>query len=128
MAPILCKPIVARVLDTLLTNGIKEVVIVVSPTNQEIQDYFNSHTGDFSGCKITFSYQLEKLGMAHALGCAKEFIHGSFIMSACDSLVSASHIRELLVTHTTTNASVTLSLKKVKDEEVSKSTVLHSVS
>jgi len=79
MAPILGKPIVARVLDTLLTNGIKEVVIVVSPTNQEIQDYFNSHTGDFSGCKITFSYQLEKLGMAHALGCAKEFIHGHLL-------------------------------------------------
>ena len=124
MAPILGKPIVARVLDTLLVNGIQDIAIVVSPTDQEIQDYFSSGVTGYSGCKITFVYQLEKLGMAHALGCAKAFIHGPFIMTACDSLVKAEHITELLTTHVVTEASVTLSLKKVKDEEIAKRAIV----
>jgi len=57
--------------------------------------------------------------MAHALGLAAPFLKGDFAVSACDSLVSQSHVRHLLAA--ADGADVVLSLLDVEPELVSRS-------
>lgn len=111
MAPVAGKPIVARVFDLLVQNGVKEIVLLVSPDDEAIQPYFAQHTPP--GVRVTFVVQHERLGMAHALGLVAPHLHGDFIMSACDNLVPPEHVAALIATHHREQANATLSLMEI---------------
>jgi bifunctional UDP-N-acetylglucosamine pyrophosphorylase/glucosamine-1-phosphate N-acetyltransferase len=51
--------------------------------------------------------------MANALSLAAPYIHGPFIMSACDNLTPTEHVAELLKTHQAEAADATLSLMQI---------------
>ncbi|CAN5582798.1 hypothetical protein BH10CHL1_BH10CHL1_04940 [soil metagenome] len=111
MAPVAGKPIVARVLETLVQNGIQDFVLLISPDDQEIIPYFQENFAP----SLTFQFvvQPERLGMANALSLAAPYLQGAFIMSACDNLVPAVHVAELLNTHESRQANATLSLMAI---------------
>ncbi|MEZ4727725.1 MAG: sugar phosphate nucleotidyltransferase [Caldilineaceae bacterium] len=111
MAPVAGKPIVARVFDLFVENGVREVVLLVSPDDNAIIPYFEQHTPP--GIRVTFVVQQERLGMAHALGLVAPHLHGDFIMSACDNLVPPEHIAALVATHQREQAHATLSLMEI---------------
>ncbi len=111
MAPVAGKPIVARVLETLIQNGIDDFVLLISPDDQEIIPYFQANFAP--PITIQFVVQPERLGMANALSLAAPYLHGAFVMSACDNLVPASHVAELLSTHENRQANATLSLMAI---------------
>ncbi|MDQ3250368.1 MAG: sugar phosphate nucleotidyltransferase, partial [Chloroflexota bacterium] len=106
MAPVAGKPIVERVLDTLVDNGIRHCILIVGPDDAEIVAYFQQR----NHIRFDFVIQSERLGMAHALSLAAPHLHGAFILSACDNLVPAVHVADLLHTHRATGANATLSL------------------
>ena len=81
MMPIAGKTMITRVMELLRVAGLQEFIIVAHPEDQELQ---RSFTGDST---IRFAWQAERKGMAHALMCAAPFIHGDFVLSACDNLV-----------------------------------------
>ena len=60
--------------------------------------------------------------MAHALGLAAPLVNGQFVVSACDSLLDRSHVRELLEAADRSDA--VLSLLDVDPELVSRSGVV----
>jgi glucose-1-phosphate thymidylyltransferase len=111
MAPVAGKPIVARVLDLLVQSGVQDLLLLVSPDDEDIIPYFEQHTPP--GVKITFVVQHERLGMAHALGLVTPYLHGDFIMSACDNLVPPEHLAEMVATHQREQANATLSLMEI---------------
>lgn len=111
MAPVAGKPIVARVFDLLVQNGVKEVLLLVSPDDNAIVPYFERHTPP--GVQVTFVVQHERLGMAHALGLVAPHLHGDFIMSACDNLVPPEHVATMIATHRREQANATLSLMEI---------------
>lgn len=111
MAPVAGKPIVARVFDLLVQNGVDDLVLLVSPDDVGIVPYFAQHTPP--GVTVNFVIQHERLGMAHALGLVAPYLHGDFIMSACDNLVPPEHIAALMTTHRTVQANATLSLMEI---------------
>jgi len=115
MVPILGKPIVERVMETMVQNGIREFVSVVSRKDSEVGRYFREETT--LDVAIEFVIQPERLGVANALSLAAAYIHGPFIMSACDNLTPPDHIAKLLATHQSADTQITLSLMKV-DETV----------
>ncbi|MCB0107052.1 MAG: NTP transferase domain-containing protein, partial [Caldilineaceae bacterium] len=90
MAPVAGKPIVARVLDLLVQNGIRDLLLLISPDDSDIRPYFERHLPD--GVQLQFVVQHERLGMAHALSLLAPAIHEDFIMSACDNLAPAEHV------------------------------------
>jgi glucose-1-phosphate thymidylyltransferase len=94
MAPILGIPIVERVMEPLVSHGIREFIIVISPEDAEIVRHFESQTK--IDADIFLVTQNEPLGMGHALKQAARSIHEDFILSACDNLVKASEIMHLL--------------------------------
>ena len=94
MMPIAGLPMIERVMDTLTHNGIGEFVLVVSPDDAAIYDHFTRHSRYAD--RVTWAYQAERHGMAHALLQAAPHIHGDFVLSACDNLVPETHIAEML--------------------------------
>jgi NDP-sugar pyrophosphorylase family protein len=96
MAPIVGVPIIERVMEPLVANGIREFVLVTSPDDAEILDHFQHRT--HLDAQFTLVPQPEPLGMGHALLQAVPYIRGDFILSACDNLVSAAEIERMLAT------------------------------
>ncbi|MCB0061457.1 MAG: nucleotidyltransferase family protein, partial [Caldilineaceae bacterium] len=116
MAPVAGKPIVARVLDLFLQNGIRDVLLLISPADPDIQPYFaaqqaQGHLPD--DLSLHFVVQHERLGMAHALTRLAPHIHGDFLLSACDNLVPPDHVAALLATFHTQQANALLSLMEI---------------
>jgi len=94
MLPILGKPIVARVLDTLMENGLQDFILVVSPDDREIVNYFEAEPR--LDVQMQFVVQPERRGMANALSCTAPLVHDDFLLSACDNLVSGADICQML--------------------------------
>jgi NDP-sugar pyrophosphorylase family protein len=94
MLPILGRPIVERVMLDLVANGVEDFILVVSPDDRYIAQYFR-HESDLKA-EVRFVYQTQRLGMANALACAAPLITDDFIISACDNLVSAEHVGRMI--------------------------------
>jgi NDP-sugar pyrophosphorylase family protein len=94
MLPILGKPMVERVMEDLVANGVSDFILVVSPDDRHITRYFRREST--LTAEIRFVYQPERRGMANALQCAVPLINGPFLLSACDNLISAEHIQRML--------------------------------
>ncbi len=122
MVPILGKPIVERVMETMAQNGIRDFVLVVSREDSEVGRYFKGQTG--LDVEIQFVIQPQRLGMANALSLAAPYIRETFILSACDNLTPPEHIGELLATHKNSRAQATLSLMEVDPFTVSRTGVV----
>ncbi|WP_135366092.1 glucose-1-phosphate thymidylyltransferase [Halosimplex halophilum] len=73
LVPVANKPVVEYALDDLVEAGIDEIGIVLGDKGREaIQAYFGD--GSEFGVDITYIVQGEPLGLAHAVGCAREFV------------------------------------------------------
>ena len=94
MCPVAGKPMVERVMDTLVATGISEFILVVSPDDLEIVDYFENKSQ--IKAKIQFVIQEKQLGMGHALLQAAPYIRDDFILSSCDNLVEEKFIIRML--------------------------------
>jgi dTDP-glucose pyrophosphorylase len=94
MCPVAGKPIVERVMDTLVENGISDFILVISPEDFDITEYFTKKST--IEASIQFAQQTQQLGMGHALLQAAPFIHDDFILSSCDNLVEETVISQML--------------------------------
>lgn len=122
MVPILGKPIVERVMETMVQNGIRQFVMVISREDGEVGSYFREQT--HLDVEIEFVVQTERLGMANALSLAAPYIQDSFILSACDNLTPVEHIAALIQTHQEQQANATLSLMEIDAALVSRTGVV----
>lgn len=94
MLPVLGQPMVRRVMETLRAGAPGGFVLVVSPEDREIVEYFE---GDPDlGPRVKFVEQPERLGMAEALSRAAPFLEGDFLLSACDNLVAPEVVAGML--------------------------------
>lgn len=126
MLPILGKPIVERVMETICDSGVKDFILVVSQNDRDILKYFNEESE--LEVNITFVVQEERLGMANALQCAAPFIHQDFVLSACDNLAPGEHVAELIERQQADEAiHATLSLTSVDPSSVGKTGIVEMV-
>lgn len=73
LVPIANKPVLEYALDDLIEAGIDEIGIILGNKGQnEIQEHFGD--GSEFGVNITYIVQGEPLGLAHAVGCARDFV------------------------------------------------------
>jgi len=95
MLPILGRPIVERVMESLhIHGGVRDFILVVSENDHDIRRYFQEESS--LQVDIQFVVQPQRLGMANALACAATAIRGNFILSACDNLVADEHVADLV--------------------------------
>lgn len=93
MLPIANKPILEHIVDAAIEAGIEGFVFITGYHEESIREYFGN--GEKRGVTIDYVHQKEQLGTANAIGCAKEYVKGEFIVLNGDVLVSSSHIRRM---------------------------------
>jgi glucose-1-phosphate thymidylyltransferase len=91
MLPVLNKPILEHVFDSLAKTGIDEAIVVVGYKKEVIMDHFK----DYTTFKIVYVHQNRQLGTAHALLQAKSHLDDSFIVLAGDNLIDSKSIQNL---------------------------------
>jgi dTDP-glucose pyrophosphorylase len=116
MVPVLSKPIIERVMDTLVENGIQTFIVVISPADEEIVAYFE-HFSPINADVITIP-QPEPLGMGNALLQAAPHIYNDFVLSACDNLVEPVEIKHMLATWAEEKPNAILTTLQVGPEEI----------
>jgi glucose-1-phosphate thymidylyltransferase len=89
MLPIAGKPMVERVLDTLVAAGLDDFILVIGKADADIAQHFE-------GRGVQFASQAQPLGAAHALQCAASLITDDFVLSACDNLVTSEDVLRLI--------------------------------
>ncbi|MCC2864724.1 glucose-1-phosphate thymidylyltransferase RfbA [Ihubacter massiliensis] len=96
LLPVYDKPLIYYPLDTLMQAGIREILIIISPGNE---DAFEELLGDGSdlGLSITYKVQVEARGIADALILGKEFIGSDDIcLILGDNIFYHPKIKEML--------------------------------
>ena len=116
MAPVLSKPIIERVMDTLNENGIDDFIVVASSDDDQILNYFERVS--LIQAEIKVIPQPEPLGMGHALLQAAPYIHGDFLLSSCDNLVEPVEINQMLRTWAEEQPKAMLTTLRVSPEEI----------
>jgi len=123
MLPILGRPMVERVMETIYENGIRDFVLVVSADDKDIVQHFTEECA--LDVQVRFVVQEERRGMADALRQAAPYIEGDFILSACDNLTSAGHVQELLECHRAhPGAGGILSVMPIAEEEIGRTGIV----
>ncbi len=80
------KPILSYVIDALVKNGIRSIILVVGYRQEQIYSYFGS--GEEFGAEITYVTQEQQMGTAHALLQARNAVEDEFMVLPGDNLIS----------------------------------------
>jgi UDP-N-acetylglucosamine diphosphorylase/glucosamine-1-phosphate N-acetyltransferase len=94
MLPIGNKPILQYVIEALVANDIRNIVIVVGYQQEKVQDYFMS--GDNFGASIQYVMQAQQLGTANALLAAASHLEDQFLVVQGHNWIAADTIKDLL--------------------------------
>ncbi|MEM2943293.1 MAG: sugar phosphate nucleotidyltransferase [Methanomassiliicoccales archaeon] len=97
MLPVGNKPIMEYIIESLASNGIKDIIVVVGYKKEKIMSYFQD--GMKFGVDIHYVHQEKQIGTSHALLCAKELLDDDFIVLAGDNIIDANSIGDLLKYH-----------------------------
>lgn len=82
LLPVANRPIIGYVIDALLINGIRDIVVVVGYRKEQVIRFLNE-----LDVPITVVVQDKQLGTAHALNCAKSHITGNFLLLPGDNYI-----------------------------------------
>ncbi|MEM0498285.1 MAG: sugar phosphate nucleotidyltransferase [Methanothrix sp.] len=94
MLPLANMPFMEHVVRALVDNGIEEIVAVVGYQKERVMDYFED--GVKFGARITYVFQEERLGTAHALRRAQKQIDDQFLVLNGDNILDSRAVRDLL--------------------------------
>ena len=93
MIPVANRPIIEYVIEALLKNGIRDIVVVVGYRKELVTRFLNQ-----LDIPIEVVVQTKQLGTAHALLCAESKISGDFLVLPGDNYIdpkSIAHIKDI---------------------------------
>ena len=90
MVPVANHPIIGYVIDALVKNGIREIVVVVGYRKEQVTRFLNQ-----LAVPIEVVVQEKQLGTAHALQCAESKIHGDFLLLPGDNYIDPQSIARI---------------------------------
>lgn len=113
LLPLANKPILFHIIEKVVSTGINEIGIIVGETNEAVRTAVGS--GDHWNADITYIYQHQPLGLAHAVKTAQEFIGDSdFLMILGDNVFNMS-LDPLINNFRNNNADSAILLHKVEN-------------
>jgi mannose-1-phosphate guanylyltransferase len=117
VAPVLNRPIVARIAELLGRQGFREVVTNISYLPEQIRGVLGD--GSAFGLEINYSEEAEPLGTAGGVGKVRDFLSDtdSFLVISGDALtdIDLSAMRESHEANVDRGAIATLATKRVED-------------
>ncbi len=107
LIPVAGRYVIEYVIDYLKTNGIQEVVLLVS--NNELQ-LLKNHLDDGKRFGVSVEYSVaERIGTAGALGAARELLGDTFVVYYGDVLTDMD-LRAMINFHSAKNATCTIAM------------------
>ncbi|HPT81326.1 MAG TPA: sugar phosphate nucleotidyltransferase [Methanosarcina thermophila] len=88
------KPILEHILNSAIEAGIDGFVFITGYLEEQIKEYFGD--GSKWGVSIEYVRQNEQLGTANAIGCAKGYVDGAFLVLNGDMLIGQEDLRALV--------------------------------
>ena len=88
------KPILEHILNSAIEAGIEGFVFITGYLEEQIREYFGD--GNKWGVSIEYVRQKEQLGTANAIGCAKGYVEGAFLVLNGDMLIGQEDLKLLL--------------------------------
>lgn len=87
LIPVANKPVIDYAIEDLAAAGIDDIAVVLGEQGrEEIQSYIDD--GSRYGVEVTYIVQGEPLGLAHAIGCARDFVgSGPFVVFLGDNIL-----------------------------------------
>ncbi len=90
MIPVANRPIIEYVIEALLKNGIRDIIVVVGYRKEQVTRFLNQ-----LDIPIEVVVQAKQLGTAHALLCAESKISGDFLVLPGDNYIDAQSIARI---------------------------------
>ncbi len=108
MLPLLGKPMLHHVIDTLREIGTKEIVLVVSHLQEQIKQYFGD--GERLGVQISYAIQEKPKGEYDAVLSAEKELSGDdrFLMTDCDIITTAQRFKDAIKAAGTSDMALSL--------------------
>ena len=94
MLSIADKPILQYAVEALVSNGIRNIVIVAGYRKEQVFDYMGA--GERFGAQITYVTQASQLGTAHALAQTQSVAADEFLVLPGDNLIGPETIAEFV--------------------------------
>jgi len=91
------RPFLTHTLEALKSQGVTEISILVGWKANRLKQHYGD--GSRLGLKISYLEQKERLGTAHAIGCAQDSMGGAFVCVNGDVVVSEDDVRNMLARH-----------------------------
>ncbi len=90
MIPVANRPIIEYVIEALLKNGIRDIIVVVGYRKEQVTRFLNQLE-----IPIEVVVQTKQLGTAHALLCAESKISGDFLVLPGDNYIDPQSIAKI---------------------------------
>ncbi|RXA20164.1 glucose-1-phosphate thymidylyltransferase [Methanosarcina sp. MSH10X1] len=88
------KPILEHILNSAIEAGIEGFVFITGYLEEQIKEYFED--GSKWGTSVEYVRQKEQLGTANAIGCAKGYVDGAFLVLNGDMLIGQEDLKALV--------------------------------
>ena len=112
MAPVNNKPFLAYLLDYLLKNGVRRVVLSVGYMHEKILNYFHKN---YKGIEIIYSIEPEPLGTGGAVALAMKSVLSDEVFILNGDTLFKIDLKGLYDFHTKKHADISLALRRVED-------------
>lgn len=111
MLPLLGKPMLSHVIDSVRDAGLKDIVLVVGHHREQIEEYFGN--GEQLGVHLSYAIQAEPKGEYDAVLSAEKDLatNERFLMTDCDIITTVDRFKETL--KAAKNSDMALSLIEV---------------
>jgi glucose-1-phosphate thymidylyltransferase len=110
------KPILVHCLEQLIALGAEEIIIVVGYRAEQIIDFVGD---EFRGVPVTYTFQRERKGLAHALMTVEEHVEGDFMLILGDNVFHAN-LDEVVARQISDHADAAFLVEEVPWEEASR--------
>lgn len=111
------RPVLQYIIDSLIENDIRDIVIVVGHGREDLIDHFQM--GGDQGVRIRYVVQHKQEGVEHAILTAKDELEGeeNFLLVYGDVLVEPEMVTRTLSNHATMGGEVTMLVTLVSNPE-----------
>jgi bifunctional UDP-N-acetylglucosamine pyrophosphorylase/glucosamine-1-phosphate N-acetyltransferase len=116
MIPIGGKPLLEHLINSIVTSGIDDILIVVGYKKEIIQSYFND--GKNFNAHISYVIQPKALGTGHAVKIVKEYVGSKdFLVVNGDLLVTQNAVKSVLESYRKRPRNIIMGITKVDHVE-----------
>jgi NDP-sugar pyrophosphorylase family protein len=112
MLPIVQKPVLFYIINSLANQGFKEIIITTSYLTKQIQDYFGD--GSAFGIQLVYSHEKKALGTAGGVKSVERYLNETFAVMQGDNITDISFAEELSY-HQGKGGMATIAVKEVKN-------------